>query len=173
MTSEEITPSADETREPTALEAAIRQGQAGGADMQEVISQFVNAIIVVPTATEVTEDMNELQPVLFDREGIQMLAVFTHIDRVPEQVAQVANYAVELPAAEFVQAIPTEAGIVVNPGNEEGFEMLPEGVQQLANDVRGMIAAMAAAEGAGSSVDRGDDTPPSSSKVDPSAIPNF
>ncbi|RKR74915.1 SseB family protein [Frondihabitans australicus] len=173
MTSPEPTPTSDETREPTALEAAIRQGQAGASDMQEVISQFVNSTIVVPTATEVKDDMNELQPVLFDREGTQMLAVFTHIDRVPQQVAEVAGYAVELPAAEFVQAIPAEAGLVVNPGNEEGFEMLPEGVQQLANDVRGMIAAMAAAQGVNQDDASSSDQPPASTKVDPSAIPNF
>lgn len=163
---------ADENREPTELEAAIRRGQAGEGDMNDVIAQFVNALIVVPTATEVTEDLNELQPVLFDRDGTPMLAVFSHIDLIPEQVAEVAGFAVQLPAAELVQAVPAETGIVVNPGNPEGFEMLPEGVQQLANDVRNMVAAMEAAQAEGA--DQGDDTPPASSaKVDPSAIPNF
>jgi hypothetical protein len=180
-TDDEFTPepaeteSADssETREPTDLETAILRGQSGEGDMNDVIAQFVNALVVVPTATEVTDDMNELQPVLFDREGTPMLAVFSHIDRVPEQVAEVAAYAVQLPAAELVQAVPAETGIVVNPGSTEGFEMLPEGVQQLANDVRGMVAAMEAAQGAGGQESAGDDTPPASSKVDPSAIPNF
>ncbi|WP_082763634.1 SseB family protein [Frondihabitans sp. PAMC 28766] len=168
MTSAEET----EAREPTPLEAAILKGQSGEADMNEVIAQFVNSLVVVPTATEVGDDMNELQPVLFDREGTPMLAIFTHIDRIPEQVADVAKFAVQLPAAEFVQAIPTETGVVVNPGNSEGFEMLPEGVQQLANDVRGMLAAMEAAQIAGDQPDS-DDAPPASTKVDPSAIPHF
>jgi hypothetical protein len=172
MTSSDET-STDETREPTALEAAILTGQAGESDMNDVIAQFVNALVVVPTATEVTDDMNELQPVLFDREGTPMLAVFTHIDRIPEQVAEVAKFAVQLPAAELVQAVPGETGVVVNPGSTEGFEMLPEGVQQLANDVRGMIAAMEAAQAGETQDASSDDTPPASTKVDPSAIPNF
>lgn len=151
-------------REATALESAIQQGQAGEGDMNDVIGHFVNALVVVPTATEVTDDLNELQPVLFDREGTPMLAVFTHIDRIPEQVAEVASYAVQLPAAELVQAIPAETGLVVNPGSTEGFEMLAEGVQQLANDVRGLVAAMEEAE------PQQAQTPP---KVDPSGIPNF
>lgn len=153
-------------REATPLEAAIANGQAGQADMNDVIGQFVNALIVVPTATEVTDDLNELQPVLFDREGTPMLAVFSHVDRIPEQVAEVASYAVQMPAAELVQAIPAETGLVVNPGSTEGFEMLPEGVQQLAADVRGMIAAMEEAE----AQQQVNTTP---SKVDPSGIPNF
>lgn len=166
MTSTDDTTTPD--REPTALEAAIRSGQAGTADMNDVLAQFVNALIVVPTATEVTEDMNDLQPVLFDREGTPMLAAFSHIDRVPNEVIDVAKYAVEIPAAELVQAIPAETGLVINPGNVEGFEMLPEGVQQLANDVRGMISAMEQAQGEQA---EGESSTPT--KIDPSAIPNF
>ncbi|BDZ49808.1 hypothetical protein GCM10025867_20490 [Frondihabitans sucicola] len=154
-------------REQTPLESAIANGQAGQGDMNDVIAQFVNALIVVPTATEVTDDLNELQPVLFDREGTPMLAVFSHVDRIPEQVADVASYAVQMPAAELVQAIPDETGLVVNPGSTEGFEMLPEGVQQLANDVRGLVAAMEESEAQQQSETS---TP---SKVDPSSIPNF
>lgn len=152
-------------RESTELETAIAMGQAGKGDMNDVIGHFVNSLLIVPTATEVTDDLNELQPVLFDREGTPMLAVFSHVDRIPQQVTEVASYAVQMPAAELVQAIPAETGLVVNPGNSEGFEMLPEGVQQLANDVRGMVAAMEEAEAQQQS-----STP---SKVDPSGIPNF
>ncbi|GAA4267012.1 SseB family protein [Frondihabitans peucedani] len=155
-------------REPTALETAILQGQAGQGDMNDVIGHFVNALVVVPTATEVTDDLNELQPVLFDREGTPMLAVFSHIDRIPEQVAEVASYAVQMPAAELVQAIPAETGLVVNPGSTEGFEMLPEGVQQLANDVRGLVAAMEEAQ-----AEEQQQAPTTPSKIDPSSIPNF
>ncbi|ROQ38469.1 type III secretion system (T3SS) SseB-like protein [Frondihabitans sp. PhB188] len=158
-------------REATPLEASILKGQTGEGDMNEVIGQFVNALIVVPTATEVTDDLNALEPVLFDREGMPMLAVFSHIDRVPEQVAQVAGYAVQMPAAELVQAIPEGTGLVVNPGHTAGFEMLAEGVQQLAHDVRGMLEAMEqgqAAAGAG-----GSGEPAAPKKVDPSGIPNF
>ncbi|MGA1812139.1 SseB family protein [Frondihabitans sp. 4ASC-45] len=158
----------EEARESTPLEAAIANGQAGQGDMNDVIAQFVNALIVVPTATEVTDDLNELQPVLFDREGMPMLAVFTHIDRIPPQVADVASYAVQLPAAELVQAIPAETGLVVNPGNPEGFEMLAEGVQQLANDVRNMVAAMEQAQ-----TDEPAAPTTTPGKVDPSGIPNF
>jgi hypothetical protein len=163
------TPSEPE-RERTPLELAISEGQAGRGDMNDVIAQFVNALIVVPTATEVKDDLNDLQPVLFDREGTPMLASFSHVDMIPAEVIEVAQYAVQMPAAELVQAIPPETGLVINPGNVEGFEMLPEGVQQLANDVRGMIAAM---EAAGSAPD-GESAPSSGpAKVDPSAIPNF
>jgi len=136
---------ATDNREPTALEQAISKGQAGEGDMNSVLAEFVNSQVVVPTATDAQESLNDLQPVLFDREGTPMLAAFTHVDMVGEQVKGVAQYTAVLPAAELVQAIPAQTGLVVNPGNAEGFEMLPEGVAQLAGDVRALVAAHQAA----------------------------
>ncbi|KQS15641.1 SseB family protein [Frigoribacterium sp. Leaf186] len=134
-----------DNREKTALEQAISKGQAGEGDMNSVLAEFVNAQVVVATATDAQESLNDLQPVLFDREGVPMLAAFTHVDMIGEQVKGVAQYSATLPAAELVQAIPAETGLVVNPGNHEGFEMLPEGVSQLADDVRKLVAAHEAA----------------------------
>jgi hypothetical protein len=136
---------ATENREPTALEQAISKGQAGEGDMNSVLAEFVNAEVVVPTATDAQSSLNDLQPVLFDREGTPMLAAFTHPDMIGEQVKGVAEFSATLPAAELVQAIPPQTGLVVNPGNREGFEMLPEGVAQLADDVRQLVAAHEAA----------------------------
>jgi hypothetical protein len=132
---------ASENREPTPLEQAIAKGQAGEGDMNSVLAEFVNAEIVVPTAVEAEESLNELQPVLFDREGTPMLAAFTHADMIGDQVREVAGHSATIHAAELVQAIPPQTGLVINPGNPEGFEMLPEGVAQLADDVRELVAA--------------------------------
>ncbi|GAA4670860.1 SseB family protein [Frondihabitans cladoniiphilus] len=154
-----------EGRELSPLEQAIRDGQAGTGEMNEVIGQLVNALVVVPTATEVNQDLNEMQPVLFDRNGTPMLAAFTNVDRIANAVVEVAQYAVQLPAAELIQAIPAETGLVINPGNTEGFEILPEGVVQLINDVRGMLAALEEQQQA--------EQPTTPSKVSPSQIPNF
>lgn len=170
MTSaDETTPTEPEARELSPLEQAIQKGREGEGDMNEVIGQFVNALVVVPTATEVTDDLNELQPVLLGDEAKHLLAVFTHIDMVPEEIAQVANYAVQMPAAELVQAIPEGTGLVVNPGHPGGFEMLSEGVQQLAHDVRGMIEAMEQ----GQQLQQEQQAPAAPGKIDPAGIPNF
>ena len=137
---------ASENREPTPLEQAIAKGQAGEGDMNSVLAEFVNAEIVVPTAVQAEESLNELQPVLFDREGTPMLGAFTHSDMIGDQVREVAGHSATIHAAELVQAIPPQTGLVVNPGNPEGFEMLPEGVAQLADDVRELVAAHQADE---------------------------
>ena len=134
-----------EDRDKTTLEQAISEGQAGQGDMNAVLAEFVNSQVVVPSATEVTSDLNDLQPVLFDRDGTAMLAAFTHEDRVGEQVRGVAPHTAVLHAAELVQAIPAQTGLVLNPGTPEGFEMLPEGVAQLADDVRRLVAQHEAA----------------------------
>jgi hypothetical protein len=111
---------ASENREPTPLEQAIAKGQAGEGDMNSVLAEFVNAEIVVPTAVEAEESLNELQPVLFDREGTPMLAAFTHADMIGDQVREVAGHSATIHAAELVQAIPPQTGLVINPGNPEG-----------------------------------------------------
>ncbi|WP_375372591.1 SseB family protein [Clavibacter capsici] len=68
-----------------------------------------------------------------------MLAAFTHEDRIDEKVTSVADHVATIPAAELVQAIPEGTGLVINVGTTDGFEMMPEGVAQLADDVRRVI----------------------------------
>ncbi|OUE31442.1 hypothetical protein BFL35_04965 [Clavibacter michiganensis] len=126
-------------REPTPLEQAIARGQAGESDMTAVLTEFINTVVVVPTATPLTPETDQLQPVLFDREGVPMLAAFTHEDRIDEKVTSVADHVATIPAAELVQAIPEGTGLVINVGTTDGFEMMPEGVAQLADDVRRVI----------------------------------
>lgn len=162
-----------EGRELSPLEQAIRAGQTGEGDMNEVIGQFVNALVVVPTATEVNEDLNEMQPVLFDRDGTPMLAAFTNVDRIANAVVEVAQFAIQIPAAELVQAIPENTGLVINPGNHEGFEMLPEGVAQLANDLRGMMASMQEQQGMQAAMEPQTPAEAPQTKISPSQIPHF
>jgi hypothetical protein len=113
-------------REPTPLEQAIARGQAGETDMTAVLTEFINTVVVVPTATPLTPETDQLQPVLFDRDGVPMLAAFTHEDRIDEKVTSVADHV-------------AGTGLVINVGTTDGFEMMPEGVAQLADDVRRVI----------------------------------
>ncbi|OUD86728.1 hypothetical protein BC477_01945 [Clavibacter michiganensis subsp. michiganensis] len=74
--------------------------------MTAVLTEFINTTVVVPTATPLTPETDQLQPVLFDRDGVPMLAAFTHEDRIDEKVTSVADHVATIPAAELVQAIP-------------------------------------------------------------------
>ncbi len=125
-------------REPTPLEQAIARGQAGESDMTAVLTEFINTTVVVPTATPLTPETDQLQPVLVEGAVRRV----DHLDREAGGLRVEGEQLlaeVERDGAGLVQAIPEGTGLVINVGTTDGFEMMPEGVAQLADDVRRVI----------------------------------
>lgn len=115
------------TRPPTDLERMIVLADAGHATMLDVLEVFATTTVVVPSATEVTDNLAQLQPVLFDVDGRSMLAAFTHVDQIAE-FGRVATFALSIAGRALLVSIPPGAGIVVNPSRSIGFELTPEGL---------------------------------------------
>ncbi|WP_448631721.1 SseB family protein [Cellulomonas soli] len=68
---------------------------------------------------------------LFDRDGVPMLAVYTSWQRV----GSVASYAMTMTGEQVLSRMPPGVGLVVNPGHAEGFEMPPEGIVKMRADL--------------------------------------
>jgi hypothetical protein len=98
----------------------------------DIVSVFLRSEIVVPSGGPVGPDFSGFVPVLFDREGVPMLAVFTSLERTAP-VTNLARYAVTMSGADLVRRMPSGHGLVVNPGHAEGFEMLPDAVRVAAH----------------------------------------
>jgi hypothetical protein len=109
------------------LDAIIERAMAGA--QEDVIGAFLGADLVVPSGAPVGEGFAGFVPVLYDREGVQMLAVFTTFDRAREVTHQ-APYAITLRGSALLAMMPDGSGVVVNPGHRVGFEMSPDGVRQ-------------------------------------------
>ncbi|QNE47576.1 SseB family protein [Glaciihabitans sp. INWT7] len=116
-----------DVRDPTELERTIVLAQSGRATTAEVLESLAVSPVIVPSATEIVDNLDQLQPVLFDIGGVSMLAVFTHDDQIAE-FGRLAAFGVSIVGRSLLASIPPGAGIVVNPSRSIGFELLPEGI---------------------------------------------
>lgn len=114
-------------RDPTELERTIVLAQSGRATTVDVLESLAVSQVIVPSGTELVDNLDQLQPVLFDIDGVSMLAVFTHADQIAE-FGQLAGFGVSIVGRSLLASIPPGAGIVVNPSRSIGFELLPEGI---------------------------------------------
>lgn len=123
-----------ELRAPTELERTIVLAQEGRASTLEVLELFAGAQVVVPSGTPVTDNLSQLQPLLFDNDGVMMLAVFTHLDQIAD-FGTLASFALSVLGRSLLVSMPPAAGLVVNPSRSIGFEMPPEGIAAFIADI--------------------------------------
>lgn len=97
---------------------------------EEVAPSFLRNVVVVPSGGPVAERFEGFVPVLYDRAGVPMLAVFSSLARA-RAVSDVAKRAMTMPGRELVAMMPESYGVVVNPGSAVGFELPPEGVAKV------------------------------------------
>jgi hypothetical protein len=65
-------------------------------------------------------DGSGMTPLLFDKNGVQMLGVFTSLARV-ELFKDKTPYCLSMKGSELLARIPSGYGLVVNPGFDKGF----------------------------------------------------
>jgi len=94
---------------------------------------FAISNIELPSAEEVRGDGAGLSPILFDKGGVMMLALFTDKIRIGTY-AERAPYCVSMKAIDVMRRIPPGIGIVVNPGFKLGFEISPDGIRDVLRD---------------------------------------
>lgn len=126
---------ADAVRAPTELERMIVLAGAGRATTLDVLDLFAVSQVIVPSATQVADNLDQLQPVLFEVEEASMLAVFTHADQIAE-FGNLAAYTLTIDGRSLLISIPPGAGMVVNPSRSIGFELTPEGLGVFLGELR-------------------------------------
>jgi hypothetical protein len=110
------------------LEELIRGGRSGRLEEYVVADGVWNSPIVVSSATA-AKGFEDLVPVLFDRDGTPMLAVFSDPRRIGD-VAQKAPYFLVMTGGELFRRLRPEYGVVLNPRTFAlGMEFLPESIR--------------------------------------------
>lgn len=115
------------------LETAILDAKAHRITMVQMLRALLGAELTVPSGGEVAADGGGFRPVLFDKAGTPMIACFTAPERI-EGIEHLAPYALKMPAHAFLRQVPAGHGIVINPGQEIGFEIDADGLQRLLRD---------------------------------------
>ena len=101
--------------------------------MAEFMKIFLASTVELPSANEVHVDGAGLSPIIFDKEGVGMLALFTHKDRIAS-FAERAPYCVSIKAIDVLRRLPPGYGVVVNPGVKFGFDISSDGVREILRD---------------------------------------
>jgi len=116
-----------------ALESAMVEAQTGTTDIRKVITALIQSELSVPSGDEVMQDGSGFQPLLFPKEGVQMVACFTDRSRIGE-FASMAPYFLQLNGGDFLRRLPAGYGLVVNPGQSVGFDISPEGIERIVSE---------------------------------------
>lgn len=115
------------------LESVLVRAKNGQALVSDLMKIFVDSEVALPSGSEVLADGTGFEPLFFSKEKVQMVACFTDKSRIGEYV-KMTPYCLVMKGRDFLRGIPSEYGVVVNPGQEVGFDISPDGVSKVLND---------------------------------------
>lgn len=112
------------------LESTLIQVRGGKVSMRDLMKVLVTSDVVLPSGAEVFADGSGLEPLLFSKEKVQMVTCFTDKSRIGEYV-KVTPFCLVMKGESFLRGIPAGYGVVINPGQEFGFDISPDGVRKI------------------------------------------
>ena len=117
----------------TPVETLLQSAMDGKLPIRAFMQAFVASEVVLLTGSLVTPDGSGFDPLLFDKQGVLHVAVFTDMARVGIH-AQQAPHMIRWRMLDVLHRVPGGYGVVVNPGTSLGFEIAPSGVGELLRD---------------------------------------
>ncbi|GAB3193943.1 SseB family protein [Nesterenkonia suensis] len=116
------------------LRDTLVAGKDGEAQPNEIIRAFLTSTVYFLSAEEVTPETASVNPLtLQDNEGNPLIALFSGTDVVPAEYSEHAPHAVDAPGVAVVQSL-AGAGIIIDAGQEHGFQISAEGVDRIRED---------------------------------------
>src|SRR5690606_41484824 len=89
--------------------------------------------VVLLTGSLIAPDGSGFDPLLFDKQGVLHVAVFTDKARVGFN-SQQAPHNIRMLMLDVLRRVPGGYGVVINPGTTLGFEIQPSGVEEILKD---------------------------------------
>lgn len=117
----------------TPIETLLQTAMDGKLPIKAFMQAFVASEVVLLTGSLVTPDGSGFDPLLFDKQGVLHVAVFTGMARIGVNNQQ-APHTLRWLMLDVLRRVPGGYGVVVNPGTSLGFEMSPSGVQEVLKD---------------------------------------
>ncbi|GAA1116165.1 SseB family protein [Nesterenkonia jeotgali] len=116
------------------LEQVLIEGKDGKAQAGEIIRTFLTSSVFFLSPEEVNDETGSVNPLtLQDNEGNPLIALFSTTENIPDDYKEHAPHAVEAPGVAIVQSI-TGAGVMIDAGQEHGFQISAEGVERIRTD---------------------------------------
>jgi len=117
----------------TAIETLLKTAMDGQLPIGLFMKAFVASEVVLLTGSLVTPDGSGFDPLLFDKQGILHVSVFTDMSRVGFH-SQQAPHTLRMLMLDVLKRVPGGYGVVINPGTSLGFEISPSGVGEILKD---------------------------------------
>ena len=117
----------------TPIETLLKTAMDGQLPIGLFMKAFVASEVVLLTGSLVTPDGSGFDPLLFDKQGVLHVAVFTDMSRVGFH-SQQAPHTLRMLMLDVLKRVPGGYGVVINPGTSLGFEISPSGVGEILKD---------------------------------------
>ena len=117
----------------TPIETLLQTAMDGKLPIRTFMQAFVASEVVLLTGSLVTPDGSGFDPLLFDKQGVLHVAVFTDMSRVGFHQQQ-APHNIRMLMLEVLRRVPGGYGVAINPGTSLGFEISPSGVGEILKD---------------------------------------
>lgn len=115
------------------IETLLQSAMEGTLPIRAFMQAFVAADVVLLTGSLVTADGSGFDPLLFDKQGVLHVAVFTDMARVGFHNQQ-APHTLRMRLFDVLHRVPAGYGLVVNPGTSLGLEIAPAGIGEILKD---------------------------------------
>ncbi len=117
----------------TPIETLLKTAMDGQLLIGLFMKAFVASEVVLLTGSLVTPDGSGFDPLLFDKQGVLHVSVFTDMSRVGFH-SQQAPHTIRMLMLDVLKRVPGGYGVVINPGTSLGFEISPSGVGEILKD---------------------------------------
>ena len=116
------------------FDQALRTAAPGTIDGAKLLNRFAYEQLAVPSGGPVGEHFEGFIPALVQRDGSHHLVAFSSVQRFRDE-GRLGGEAVAMPVREVLLRMPADVGIVINPGSSQGFELGPDAVAKLRDEL--------------------------------------
>lgn len=124
----------DETQPQNTLESTLLKTKAGAIPLKHFLHDLLESQLFVASGSEIKQDGTGFAPLLFDRDGIPLAAVFTTLSRATKYT-DMARYSLQMNGRELFARMPDGYGLALNPNTPLAMEIQPHGVKEILQNV--------------------------------------
>lgn len=108
------------------LERALVNARAGRLATTDFIRVMLSSEVHILSGQDPGEDFTQFAPLVYRRpeSGEPMIALYSSPARIGPD-AKTAPFMMTMTCGQFLERLPEGLGVVLNPGDEVGFELLP------------------------------------------------
>jgi hypothetical protein len=115
------------------LEQSLVRAQENLIPLNQFLQELIQEKIFILSTSSIEADGSGISPLTFDREAVMMVAAFTSLSRA-KIFAKPDVFCLEIQGGNFLERIPKDHGLVLNPGLSVGLEIPPLGIENIKRD---------------------------------------